>query len=158
MRALTGVVVAFALLGGAACLEPGRPVLATLDNDPPELISSDPPPGGTFDKAGFIFLTFSERMDERSLRPGIWLFEGKERVPVLVQIPPDNGLGVPEASEQSDVAYTVKVGGESPLKANTKYLLVLDRVLTDSEGNMLAVPQTDAGVADRLELLFTSSP
>ncbi|MBX5484191.1 MAG: Ig-like domain-containing protein [Myxococcaceae bacterium] len=144
-----------ALLCVSGCLDPGDPVLAVKDDDPPELVRTVPAEGELLDPAGAILVTFSERMDERSLRPGIWLAKGKDRIPTRVEVPPPDPLGIPEASQQEDVEYTVKVSGESALSPDTDYVLVLDPVLTDTEGNALVGP---AGEGRQIVLGFHTSP
>ena len=144
MRALLFVTACAAALFGA-CLEPGNPYLAERDNHPPSFVSTDPPPGGTFDKDGAILVTFSERMDSRSVRPGIWLMQGQDRVPTHIELPPSNGI--PEGTEQQELPFTVSVSGEQPLDGNTDYVLVLDSVLIDTAGNQLLGP--DGGVGRR---------
>lgn len=150
------IAFAAALALGAlagACLEPGNPYLAERDNEPPRFVESIPEPGGVFDKDAPILVTFSEEMDIRSLRPGIWLVKEQERVPVIIEVPEDDA--VPEAAQQSDIPYTISVRGAEPLEPNAEYLLVLDTVLTDTEGNQLVGP--DGGLSQRV-LSYRTNP
>lgn len=145
-----------------ACLAVDRPVLATKDLDPPEFLEADPAAGSTIGREDPIFLTFSERMDPRSLRPGIWLLEeGRTPVPVVVELP-EEAIEVPDAVEQTDVPYTIRVRPEQPLEPSTDYTLVLggpsvggDSVLTDTEGNLLGGFDGGTGA---FGLSYTSSP
>lgn len=140
MRALgsTWLVAACALLS-TACLDPGRAPLETKDSVPPTLVSTDPPAGSTLDTTATIQVTFSEHMDPRSLRPGLFLMAGDTPVATSLEIPPEP-VDTPDAVQQTDVAYTVRVSGTQPLHPNTSYTLVFDPVLTDTEGNPIASP------------------
>ena len=122
------------LLGTAACLEPGEPFLAARDTDPPEVVSTEPGPGGTVSAVGTLQILFSETMDVRTLRPGIAVFESRAEVPLTVTVPP----GVDDDIERGDVPYTVTVSAEAGAFApGTAYTLVMRTTLTDSEGNAL---------------------
>ncbi|MFL5358760.1 Ig-like domain-containing protein [Archangium sp.] len=123
------------LLGCAACLEPGEPFLATRDTDPPDVVSTEPSAGGTLPVGGSLEVLFSEAMDERTLRPGIAVFEGRVEVPLRLTVPADRDEDV----ERGDVPYTVTVSAEAgAFEPGTAYTLVLRTSLTDSEGNPLA--------------------
>lgn len=123
------------LLGCAACLEPGEPFLAARDTDPPDVVSTEPSAGGTLPVSGSLEVLFSETMDERTLRPGIAVFEGRVEVPLRLTVPADRD----EAAERGDVPYTVTVSAEAGAFApGTAYTLVLRTSLTDFEGNRLA--------------------
>jgi hypothetical protein len=122
------------LLGCAACLEPGEPFLAARDTDPPDVVSTEPSAGGTLPVGGSLEVLFSEAMDERTLRPGIAVFEGRVEVPLRLTVPADRDENV----ERGDVPYTVTVSAEAgAFEPGTAYTLVLRSSLTDSEGNPL---------------------
>ncbi len=142
--ALAAATVGCVLL--SACLEPDRPHLAFRDTTPPTLIETDPAEGGLLDLEGALLLTFSEKMDPRSLVPGLWLLQGTQRLAVQVEIPPEDGL--PDAVEQTDAPYGVRMRWLEPLQPATDYTVVLDSVLIDTEGNPLAGP--DGGTSQRL--------
>ncbi len=135
-RAAWVCAVSVGILAVSACLEPGKPYLSPRDTDPPELVEMSPPAGGTIEPNGFIELVFSEPMDPRSLRPGLYIVRGAERIPTTVLIP-EPREDVPLASQQVDSPYQVRVQGEVPLRAGTRYNLVFDEVLTDTAGNQL---------------------
>lgn len=137
-----GLLVSSVLL--CACLDPHRPYLATRDSNPPQLLEITPQPGGTIEPSGYLELTFSEAMDPRSLRPGLYIVRGNERIPTAVLIP-EPREDFPQASQQVDIAYPVRVQGVEPLEPNTSYALVFDEVLTDTAGNQLVGP--DGGVS-----------
>lgn len=125
------------LLGCAACLEPGDPILAARDTDPPDVVSTEPSPGGTVPANGTLEILFSETMDVRTLRPGISVFEGRVEVPLKLTVPPAPDVG--EDIERGDVPYPVTVGTEAgTFTPGTAYTLVLRTSLTDQEGNPLA--------------------
>lgn len=125
------------LLGCAACLEPGEPFLSAADADPPDVVSTEPGAGGTLEAGGTLLILFSERMEARTLRPGIAVFEGRAEVPLEVLVPPE-----PEGQddlERGDVPSTVTVrAGAGAFKPGTAYTLVLRTLLTDTQGNPLA--------------------
>lgn len=122
------------LLGSAACLEPGDPFLAARDTDPPDVVSTEPSAGGTLLAGGSLEVLFSETMDERTLRPGIAIFEGRVEVPLRLTVPADRDANV----ENGDVPYTVTVSAEAgTFEPGTAYTLVLRTTLTDFEGNPL---------------------
>lgn len=126
-------LLAAACLSG--CLEPGDPWLSARDLDPPEFLSVDPPEGSPIARTAEILVTFSERMDPASLRPGILLRVGERRHPVVIVYPvPDT----PDAVEQQDRPWTVSVTPETPLWGDTVHHLVLQDVLTDTAGNRFA--------------------
>jgi hypothetical protein len=127
-------VLLVGLLGCAACLEPGDPFLAARDTDPPDVVSTEPSAGGTLPVGGSLEVLFSETMDERTLRPGIAVFEGRVEVPLKLTVPADRDDNV----ERGDVPYAVTVSAEAgAFDAGTAYTLVLRTSLTDSEGNPL---------------------
>lgn len=122
------------LLGCAACLDPGEPFLAERDTDPPDVLSTDPSAGGTLLAGDSLEVLFSETMDERTLRPGIAVFEGRVEVPLKLTVPADRDDNV----EHGDVPYAVTVRAEAgAFEPGTAYTLVLRTSLTDSEGNPL---------------------
>jgi hypothetical protein len=125
------------LLGCAACLEPGDPFLSAADADPPDVVSTEPSPGGAVSAGGTLQILFSERMEARTLRPGIAVFEGRAEVPLVVTVPAE-----PEGQddvERGDVPSTVTVRAESgAFTPGTAYTLVLRTLLTDTQGNPLA--------------------
>lgn len=131
MRRLPLVV----LLSCAACLEPGQAPLAPRDTAPPRVVSTQPAAGGTVPGTGSLQVVFSETMDERTLRPGIAVFEGRAEVPLSVKVPPE----VEGAEEEhGDVPSTITLSPEAGAwKANAAYTLVLRTSLTDYEGNAL---------------------
>ncbi len=136
--------VALPILIWAACLEPGAPLLARLDETPPSVLSTVPPitDGGTLSSlpAGSpIEITFSEEMDIRTLRPGISVLK-RNRVPpeelsLLVTVPPPG----PPLVQDLDRPYLVRVypNGQTLLPDNTNYSLVLRTLLADAQGNAL---------------------
>ncbi|WP_199243204.1 Ig-like domain-containing protein [Vitiosangium sp. GDMCC 1.1324] len=129
-------VLLVGLLGCAGCLEPGDPMLAARDTDPPEVVSTKPGAGGTVLVDGSLEVVFSESMDTRTLRPGIAVFEGRVELPLVLTVPP--GSDVDDNVERGDVPYTVTVSTEpGVLKPGTAYTLVLRNSLTDFEGNPL---------------------
>ena len=125
------------LWGCAACLEPGEPFLAAADTKPPEVVSTEPGPGGTVSARGTVQILFSERMAARTLRPGIAIYDGRVEEALAVTAPPE-----PEGDEdveRGDVPSTVTVSAESgSFKPGTAYTLVLRTLLTDTQGNPLA--------------------
>lgn len=130
------LLLACAAVSLSGCLEPGDPVLAVRDTDPPEVVS--PTPGDTVEVAsdGTLAITFSELMDERTLRPGIAVYAGRDEVALRVELPPPSG--VDEDIEIGDIPYTVTVSASTGTFApNTPYTLVLRESLTDYEGNPL---------------------
>ncbi|ATB33067.1 Ig-like domain-containing protein [Melittangium boletus] len=125
------------LLGCAGCLEPGDPFLSAADTKPPEVVSTEPGPGGTVSARGTVQILFSERMETRTLRPGIAVFEGRVEVPLTVTAPPE--LEGEDGVERGDVPSTITVSAEAgSFTPGTAYTLVLRTLLTDSQGNPLA--------------------
>jgi hypothetical protein len=130
------LLTACALLGVVGCLEPGDPVLAVRDTSPPEVQSTEPAANGTLARDGLVRITFSELMDERTLRPGIAIFSGRDEAAVRLTVPPISDLE--RDIERGDDPYTVRVSAASgSFDANTSYTLVLRTSLTDYEGNAL---------------------
>lgn len=131
------------LVAASACLEPGLPVLAARDTEPPLLLSTIPAAdGGTLDKDTPFEIVFSEPMEPRSIIPGITVLKGMTSVPLLV--------AAETADPNSDAEFHVTVrpsgpeptdGGTSPTPAswegNTQYTLVLSTLLSDTQGNAL---------------------
>jgi hypothetical protein len=133
MRRLLLTCAALSLTG---CLEPNDAVLAARDEDPPEVESTEPAAGAEMAANGTLRITFSELMDERTLRPGIAVFSGRDEVNLRITVPltPDFDRDV----ERGDIPYTVSVNAASgSFTANTTYTLVLRTLLTDYEGNPL---------------------
>ena len=129
-------VLLVGLLGTSACLEPGEPFLAARDTDPPDMVSTEPGPGGTVPPDGTLQILFSEPMDVRTLRPGLAVFMGRAEVPLRLTVPPVSGVA--GDIERGDVPYTVTVSAEAgPFERGTAYTLVLRTSLTDLEGNPL---------------------
>ena len=87
--------------------------------------------------SGTLQILFSERMEARTLRPGIAVFEGRTEVPLEVTVPAE-----PEGAddvERGDVPSTVTVrAGSGAFSRGTAYTLVLRTLLTDTQGNPLA--------------------
>ncbi|WP_434390191.1 Ig-like domain-containing protein [Melittangium boletus] len=126
------------LLGCGACLEPGEPFLAVADSKPPEVVSTEPGPGGTVTARGTVQILFSERMETRTLRPGIAIFAGREEVPLAVTVSPELP-GEEDNVERGDIPSLVTVSAEAgAFTPGTGYTLVLRTSLTDSQGNPLA--------------------
>ncbi|ADO71514.1 Ig-like domain-containing protein [Stigmatella aurantiaca] len=128
------LVCAVLSLGG--CVEPGDPLLAVRDTQPPALVSTDPAANGQVAAGGTVRITFSELMDNRTLRPGIAVFAGAEEIPLSVFVPP---LAEEEQDiERGDIPYTVTVSAASgSFTPGTSYTLVLRTILSDYEGNAL---------------------
>ncbi len=126
------------LLGCAACLEPGEPFLAAADTDPPDVVSTEPGAGGTLGADGALHILFSERMEARTLRPGIAVFSGRAEVPLEVTVPaePEGEDGYERGDVPSTV--TVRAASGSAFSPGTAYTLVLRTLLTDTQGNALA--------------------
>ena len=76
------------VLGLAGCLEPEDPLYPRRDTDPPEVSATEPAAGVTIGRTAELRITFSERMDERTLRPGIAVFAGREEVALGLTVPP----------------------------------------------------------------------
>lgn len=130
------LLTACAVLSLAGCLDPGDPVLSVRDTNPPRVQSTEPTRNGTIASDGTLSITFSETMDDRSLRPGIAVFAGLEEVALRVLVPPP--LEGSEDIERGDIPYTVKVGAaEGAFTPNSPFTLVLRPSLTDYEGNAL---------------------
>ena len=133
MRRLLLTCAALSLTG---CLEADDSVLSVRDEDPPEVQSTEPIANAEVTPSGTLRITFSELMDERSLRPGIAVFSGRDEVDLAITVPP-----TPEFDrdvERGDIPYTVSVNAASGrFTANTTYTLVLRTLLTDYEGNAL---------------------
>jgi hypothetical protein len=130
------LLTACACLSLAGCLDPGDPILAVRDTDPPEVQSTDPGATGQIAADGTLKLTFSEFMDVRTLRPGIAVFSGRDEVPLHIVVPA--ATEVDENIERGDSPYTVMVNAASgAFTANSSYTLVLRTILTDYEGNAL---------------------
>ncbi|MBN1203465.1 MAG: Ig-like domain-containing protein [Myxococcaceae bacterium] len=130
------LLIAWAVLGLAGCLEPEDPVLGVRDTDPPEVQSTEPTANGTLAAGGTLRITFSELMDVRTLRPGIAVFSGRDEVALRVSVPPT--AEGEEDIERGDLPYTVQVNAAAgAFTANTSYTLVLRTILTDYEGNAL---------------------
>jgi len=133
MRRLLLTCAALSLTG---CLDPDESVLAVRDEDPPEVQSTEPVANAEVAPNGTLRVTFSELMDERTLRPGIAVFSGRDEVNLRITVPatPDFDRDV----ERGDIPYTVTVNsGSGSFTANTTYTLVLRTLLTDYEGNPL---------------------
>jgi hypothetical protein len=130
------LLTACALLSLSGCLDPGDPLLAVRDTDPPKVESTNPEAGGTIASDATLEITFSEFMDVRTLRPGIAVFSGRDEVALRITVPaPAEG---DEDVERGDIPYTVMVNTEAgAFNANSSYTLVLRTVLTDYEGNPL---------------------
>ncbi|MDC0707318.1 Ig-like domain-containing protein [Stigmatella sp. ncwal1] len=130
------LVCAVLSLGG--CVEPGDPLLAVRDTQPPSVVSIDPAANGQVSAAGgTVRITFSELMDNRTLRPGLAVFAGAEEIPLTVLVPP---IAEEEQDiERGDIPYTVTLGAASgSFTPGTSYTLVLRTILSDYEGNALA--------------------
>jgi len=130
------LLTACAFLSLAGCLDPGDPVLAVRDTDPPEVQATDPTANEEVASDGALEITFSEFMDVRTLRPGIAVFSGRDEVPLNLTVPaPSEG---DEDTERGDLPYAVTVKAASgAFTANASYTLVLRTILTDYEGNAL---------------------
>jgi hypothetical protein len=127
-----------AALGLTGCLDPDESVLAVRDEDPPEVQSPTLEDDIELPPTGTLSITFSELMDERTLRPGIAVFLGQERdeVDLRIVVPPTPDFD--QDVERGDIPYTVMVNAASgSFTANTTYTLVLRELLTDYEGNPL---------------------
>ncbi len=124
------------VLGLAGCLEPADPLYERRDTNPPGVQSTEPVAGALVPTDAALRVTFSELMDERTLRPGIAVFAGRDEVALRLEVPP-----LPEGEEdveRGDVPYTVTVRAETgAFTAGTAYTLVLRTSLTDYEGNAL---------------------
>jgi hypothetical protein len=130
------LLIACAVLSLSGCLEPGDPVLAVRDTDPPAVESTEPAANAEVAKDGSLRITFSELMDVRSLRPGIAVFSGRDEVALSITVPRTSDIE--QDIERGDIPYTVTVSAASgAFSANTTYTLVLRTVLTDYEGNAL---------------------
>ena len=135
-RALPGRRWAAALLaaGLSGCLLPGgEPELSVRDETPPRVLSTQPDANGRVAKDGQLKITFSERMDPRSLAPGILLLSGDSPVAFSVSIPPSD---VPDAVA-TDAPYAVWLTPAAPLRGDAPYTLVLRTLLADTAGNPL---------------------
>ena len=142
------LLTAFALLGLVGCLDPGDPILGVRDTDPPEVQSTDPGANAQIAADGTLNLTFSEFMDDRTLRPGIAVFSGRDEVPLRITVP--EPTAVDEDIERGDVPYTVMVKAASgAFSVGSVYKLVLRTSLTDYEGNELE---------EQREILFRTDP
>ena len=130
------LLLACVVLGLTGCLEPADPIYERRDTDPPGVQSTDPIAGALIPSGGELRITFSELMDERTLRPGIAVFAGREEVALRVEVPP-----LPEGEEdveRGDFPYTVTVRADAgAFTPGTAYTLVLRTSLTDFEGNAL---------------------
>ncbi|MGA9520552.1 MAG: Ig-like domain-containing protein [Myxococcaceae bacterium] len=138
MRTLFVAAVAVVSAGASGCLEPAAPLLEFRDTKPPMFVEVDPAADSVLSTTPEIRVTFSEPMDERTVRPGILLLQDNTGVPVVVTVPEDNRI--PDAVEQVEIPWTVLIVPEAPLPAGASFRLVLDSVLTDTEGNPLAGP------------------
>jgi hypothetical protein len=128
--------MAWLVLGLTGCLEPGDPVLAVRDTEPPEVQSTDPVASGTLASDGTLRITFSELMDDRTLRPGIAVFAGRDEVALRISVTPP--LEGEEDIERGDLPYIVHVNAAAgTFSPNTSFTLVLRTILTDYEGNAL---------------------
>ncbi len=134
----------FALAG---CLEPGEPHLQALDTVAPQLVETTPDAESLVDPEGEILVTFSERMEPRSLNAGLWLQAGNERLATRVEIPPEPPDVPQSVAQQRPQPYTVRVKWDAPLASGAVVTLVLDTVLIDLAGNVLEGP--DGGNAQR---------
>jgi hypothetical protein len=134
---MRSLLTACALLSLSGCLEPGDPLLAVRDTDPPEVESTNIEADGTIASDATLEITFSEFMDVRTLRPGIAVFSGgSNEVALSITVPPPTEGD--EDVERGDLPYTVMVNAEAgAFTANTSYTLVLRTALTDYEGNAL---------------------
>jgi hypothetical protein len=130
------LLTVFPLLGLSGCLVVEDPLLGVRDTDPPEVQSTDPIANAQIAADGTLNLTFSEFMDDRTLRPGIAVFSGREEVALRITVP--QPTVVDENIERGDVSYTVMVNASSGVfPTNASLTLVLRTVLTDYEGNAL---------------------
>jgi hypothetical protein len=134
---MRSLLTACALLSLSGCLDPGDPLLAVRDTDPPEVESTNLEDTGSIASDGTLEITFSEFMDVRTLRPGIAVFSGRDEVALRITVPPPSEGD--EDVERGDLPYTVMVNAEAgAFTANADHTLVLrDMVLTDYEGNAL---------------------
>jgi hypothetical protein len=130
------LLTACAFLSLAGCLEPGDPVLAVRDTDPPEVQATKPSANGQIASDAALEITFSEFMDVRTLRPGIAVFSGRDEVSLNITVPaPSAG---DEDIERGDLPYVVTVrAGAGSFSPNSSFTLVLRTILTDYEGNAL---------------------
>lgn len=134
MRRLLIACAALSLTAG--CLEPGDPLLAVRDTDPPEVQATEPVANVEIATTDSLRITFSELMDDRSLRPGIAVFEGQTEVALRIEVPPLSEID--EDIERGDIPYIVTVSAASgAFSPRTSYILVLRTSLTDYEGNAL---------------------
>lgn len=136
----------------SGCLVPGDPLLAVRDEDPPEFLAVEPLGDAPISLTQRFLVTFSERMDPESLRPGILLRQGERRHPLQIVRPRHES---PDAAEQADLPYTVLVRPETELQPGTLYRLVLTDVLTDTAGNPLEITGVDP---DEMSFPFETTP
>jgi hypothetical protein len=134
------------------CLEPRAPYLTRMDTQPPTVTQSAPVPltgaTGPVPRNEPFTVTFSEKMDSRSLIGGIQLFRVNAPVELVYTLP------LPGPTEDDiDVGDVPYVVGFTPalgqLDANLRHTLVYSTILTDTEGNPLQ---------QEIRLTFTTAP
>ena len=137
-----GAVLLFAALAlaGAACLDPGAPLLAPIDEAAPTVLRSRPAPApdgglGELPRGTDLEVVFSEQMDPATLPPAFRLRSGDVDQPLRLAVP---SLGRPSASD-ADVPFAVQASPiAGPLALGATYELVLSTRLADAQGNALA--------------------
>lgn len=128
------------IVGGGAigCLTPADPVLGREDTVAPTVVRTKPAANDpAFAKDGELEVTFSESMDLRTLGPGIALQSGQALLAVTVTIQAPNRNE--DDPSPADIPYIVRARPiAGALLPATPYELVLNTLLTDTEGNALA--------------------
>jgi hypothetical protein len=123
-----------------ACLDPGKPYLATFDTKPPSVVLTKPasPDGGVVLWAGAdpIVIRFDEEMEPRSLRPGIAVLKDKEELQLTV-IAPAPTIERFDPPNDRKLEYEVVVTPVAPFVSGVTYRLVLRTILSDTSGNPL---------------------
>lgn len=114
-RAATALVVLL-----AACAQVRDPTGGPKDEDPPQLVSAEPPSGTTGFTGGAITLRFDERIDLRKVREN-----------VVVSPPLETPLEVTRTGPRE-----VRIDLPGPLLPNTTYVINLGQAVVDlTEGN-----------------------
>ncbi len=131
----------------AGCLSAGKSPYGKLDDQPPTVVSIQPPMGADagmpphINGGSFISITFSEQLDVESIRPGIVLRDkNRKELPLSIQLAADPTPVSYTATEDGgaqNIPMTVEItSAVGPLDRGS-YQLILRTLLIDRAGNSL---------------------
>ncbi|MGQ0508375.1 MAG: Ig-like domain-containing protein [Myxococcaceae bacterium] len=125
------------LLALTGCLVPGSSTIGLRDVSPPVLLRTIPAAdAGVLDKTRPLEIVFDEPLEPRSIIPGISVLQGETPVALVV--------AAETSDPYSDAEFHVTVqpgspdAGVQPWAASTSYQLILNTLISDTEGHTLA--------------------